>query len=248
MEKVLKLLLFTVIVLVFISSFSSMNLRSITIPELTIEKQKIVSTNITFHGVSMNVPAVDSEGNGVTTILMVESKPGRGGTLVDVDQLLFWVDTQNSIRIAKKVAQEYTKLDLSNIDLIYSIETNASVIGGPSAGAALTVATIAVLENKTLNPNVMITGTINSDGRIGPVGEIVAKAKASKDIGATIFLVPKGQAVQTYYRPEERCEKFGLVTYCTTEYKAEKIDVSKDVGIEVKEVSDIEEALKYFLT
>jgi len=246
MERVLKLLLLTVIILVFVSSFSSINLIPITIPELV--KEKIAPTNFTFHGVSMNVPAVDNEGNGVTTILMVESKPGRGGTLVDVDQLLFWVDTQNSIRIAKKVAQDYTKLDLSNIDLIYSVETNASVIGGPSAGAALTVATIAILENKTLNPEVMITGTISSNGYIGPVGEIVAKAKAAKDIGATVFLVPKGQAVQTYYRPEERCEKIGPITYCTTEYKAEKVDVSKDAGIDVKEVSNIQEALKYFFT
>ncbi len=130
--------------------------------------------------------------------------------------------------------------------MIYSIETNASVIGGPSAGAALTVATIAVLENKILNPKVMITGTINSDGTIGPVGEIVAKAKAAKDIGATTFIVPDGQAVQTYYIPEEKCQKFGPVTYCTTEYTAKKVDASKDAGITVKEVSNINEALGYF--
>jgi len=93
----------------------------------------------------------------------------------------------------------------------------------------------------------MITGTINHDGSIGTVGEIVAKAKAAKDIGITTFLVPFGQAVQTYYTPLRHCEKFGWVEYCTTEYKSEKVDVSKDVGIEVKEVSNIEEALKYFL-
>lgn len=247
MEKVLKLLLLTIILLVFVSSFSSINLRLLNIPELVKEEPK-ATTNFTFQGVSMNVPAVDNEGNGVTTILMVESKPGRGGTLVDVDQLLFWFDTQNSIRIAKRVAQEYTEVDVSEIDLIYSVETDASVIGGPSAGAALTVATIAVLENKTLDPQVMITGTIDSNGNIGPVGEIVAKAKAAKDVGATVFLVPKGQAMRTYYSPEESCEKFGPVTYCTTEYKAEKVDVSKDAGIEVNEVSNIQEALKYFLT
>jgi len=247
MGKVLKALLLVIIVLLVLSSLSSISLRQVAIPELPPEKPRVTVANVTFRSVSLYVPAVDNEGNGVTTTLTVEEKPGRGGTLVDVNQLLFWVDTQHSIRIAKRVAENYTKLDLSNIDLIYSIETNASVIGGPSAGAALTVATITVLENKTLNPKVMITGTINSDGTIGPVGEIVAKAKAAKDVGATIFLVPGGQAVQTYYMPEEKCQKFGPVTYCTTEYKAKKIDVSKDAGITVKEVSNIDEALKYFL-
>ena len=94
----------------------------------------------------------------------------------------------------------------------------------------------------------MITGTINSDGTIGPVGEVVAKAKAAKDVGATIFLVPEGQAIQTYYIPEEKCQQFGTVTYCTTEYKPKKIDASKDTGIAVEEVSNIDEALKYFLS
>ncbi|MCS7106040.1 MAG: ATP-dependent protease, partial [Candidatus Aenigmarchaeota archaeon] len=179
--------------------------------------------------------------------LIVEAKPGTGRVLVDINQLLFWVDTQNSIRVAQKVAQNYTKTDLSSIDLVYAIETNASIIGGPSAGAAITIATIALIENKTLNQSVMMTGTINSDGTIGPVGEIVAKAKAAKDVGAKLFLVPKGQSVQVYYKPIEHCERFGPITYCSTEYKPEKIDVSKEVGIAVKEVSNIREALKYFL-
>lgn len=247
MEKVLKFLLVSVIALVLISTFSSLTLRPIQKVEFVQPKIERI-TNVTFTRVQMNIPAVDNQGNGVITTLIVESKPGRGRVLVDINQLLFWIDTQHSIRIAQRVAQSYTKLDLSNIDLIYAIETNASVIGGPSAGAALTVATIAVLENKTINPEVMITGSINTDGSIGPVGEIVAKAKAAKDIGATLFLVPAGQAVQTYYKPIQTCKKIGPVTYCTVEYKAEKIDVSKDAGIEVKEVSNIEDVLKYFFS
>ena len=242
MEKTLKYLLVAVMVLVLVSSYFSLILKT----EITVKEEEPEKTAVEFHGISMNVPAVDNEGNGVATKLMVESKPGRGGTLVDVDQLLFWVDTQNSIRIAKQVAKEYTGMDLSNIDLIYSVETNASVIGGPSAGAALTIATVAVLENETLDPKVIITGTINSNGGIGPVGEILAKAKAAKDVGATTFLVPDGQAVQTYYTPIEHCRRYGAMTYCTTEYKAERVDVSRDAGINVEEVSNIQEAIEYF--
>jgi uncharacterized protein len=221
----------------------------IKLTDTTTPNPIITPTNVTFQGrvISMNVPAVDNEGNGVATALKVESRPGDGKVLVDVNQLLFWVDTQYSIRTAQRVAQNITGVDVSKVDLIYWIETNASVIEGPSAGAALTVATIAALENKGLNDSVMITGTINPDGTVGLVGAIFAKAKASKDIGAKLFLVPEGQGMQTNYKPVQSCEKIGPVTFCTTDYKTDKVDISKDVGITVKEVTRIEEALKYFL-
>ncbi len=192
------------------------------------------------------LPAVSSEGKGVVTTLTVEALPGDGKVLVNINQLLFWIDTQQSIQIAKKVAQDYTKLDLSKYDLIYSIETNASLVEGPSAGAAITIATIAALENKTLNKSVMITGTINPDGTIGPVGGITAKAAAAKDIGAKLFLVPEGQGTYINYLPVKKCQQVGPLTYCVIEYKPQKVDISREVGIQVKEVSRIEDALKYF--
>jgi predicted S18 family serine protease len=55
---------------------------------------------------SIIVPAVDQEGNGVATELDVQVVPGAGRTLVNVDKLIFWTDTQNSIRTAKSVAEE----------------------------------------------------------------------------------------------------------------------------------------------
>src|SRR3990170_6224392 len=117
------------------------------------------------------LPAVDDEGNGLVTPLKVEVRAGNGRILTNIDKLLFWVDTQFSIRTAKSVAEDYTRINTSKFDLIYTIESSeATVIGGPSAGAALTVATIAALQNKSLNPNVMITGTIELDGSIGKVG------------------------------------------------------------------------------
>ena len=198
------------------------------------------------NSVMLNVPAVDNEGNGVVTLIKVEARPGSGRTLVDINGILFFVDTQNSIQTAKTVAANLTHAKLSNIDLVYSIQTNASVIEGPSAGAALTVLTMAALEGKQLAPGVIITGTINADGSVGPVGGIPAKANAAKDVGATVFLVPKGQGSQITYTPVQKCEQIGMITYCTTEYKATSIDVSKDLGIQVKEINRIQDALPYF--
>jgi len=206
--------------------------------------EKTISTS---NVVKLPVPAIDEEGNGVLTMLVVEAVPGKGRVLTDINHLLFFIDTQNSIQIAKAVAQNITGIDTSKIDLIYQIETNASAIGGPSAGAALTIATIAALENKTLNQKVGITGTINLDGSIGPVGGIEEKAKAAKEAGIEIFLVPEGQGTQVSYTPKRECKKIGPILYCTTEYLIKKVDVSESVGIKVKEVSNIQEALKYFL-
>jgi len=250
MEKVitslLALIAFFMLILIFLTQTQISEKPTLTVsaPEKEV-KPILYFANVTSRGVAIKVPAVDNEGKGVVTLLKVEARPGEGRILVDVNQLLFWVDTQHSIRVAERVAENITKLNLSNVDLIYAIETNASLIEGGSAGAAITVATIAALQNKTINPEVMMTGAINRDGTIGPVGEIVAKAKAAKDVGAKLFLVPVGQAVQTYYKPIERCEKFGFATFCTTEYKPEKVDVGNDVGIEVKEVATVEEALNY---
>jgi uncharacterized protein len=250
MENSLILLLAVIALLVVFFTFSNYSFKSeivsmTTAPTTT--TQPATSTKIGDREVSMKVPAVDNDGNGIVTLLTVEARDGEGRVLADVNSILFWVDTQYSIRTAQRVAQRDTNVNISNIDIIYNIETNATLIEGPSAGASLTVATIAALENKSLNQSVMMTGTINPDGTIGAVGGIAEKAKAAKDVGATLFLVPEGQGTDTSYKPIENCTKYGSMTYCTTEYKKQTVDISKSVGIQVKEVSTVEEALKYIL-
>jgi len=243
-NRIVLIFILTVALIILLNSFSS-NIQScktnIAAPNRT--EEKIYKESI----VSLEVPAIDEEGKGVATTLTVEAMPGKGRVLTDINHILFFMDTQNSIQIAKSVAENITGLNMSKIDLIYQIETNASAIGGPSAGAALTVATVAAIENKTLNPNVSITGTINPDGTIGPVGGVEEKAKASKVAGLEIFLVPKGQGTEVTYIPKQECRQIGPILYCTTEYLKNEIDISKDVNITVKEVSNVEEALKYFL-
>lgn len=196
--------------------------------------------------ISMKVPAVDDKGNGITSFLVIEAMPGSGRTLVDIDNLLFWADTQQSIRLARLVAANITGLDINNYDLIYNIHANATVIGGESAGAAIAIATIAALENKRLNESVMITGTINHDGTIGPVSEIIAKASAAKTAGATLFLVPLLQSRDVVYETKEHCEKFGPTKICSIEQLPQRVDVLNRTGIAVTEVSSIKEALDYF--
>jgi len=233
-----------VIVMLMMIFFSANIKQAKTEITLSNETVKTRAKNI----IKLPVPAVDEEGKGVATTLIVEAMPGEGRVLTDINHILFFTDTQNSIQIAKAVAENITKINTSEIDLVYQIDTNASAIGGPSAGAALAVATIAAIENRTLNPKVGITGTINPDGTIGEVGAVEEKAKASKEAGLEIFLVPEGQGVETTYVPKRECRQIGPVMYCTTEYTTKEVDISKDVNITVREVSNIEEALKYFFS
>lgn len=144
------------------------------------------------------------------------------------------------------MAANVTGIDLNKYDLVYDVDAEASLIGGPSAGAAITLATISALEEKPLKYDVMITGSINHDGSIGPVGEITAKAQAAKDNGAVLFLVPLLQSNEITYETRKHCEKFGFAEFCNIEQIPVKIDVAEQVAIQIKEVENIQEALTYF--
>lgn len=196
--------------------------------------------------VQINLVAVDQNGNGVSTPLIVELKPGTGKALTNIDKLLFWTDTQQSIQTAKEVAENITQINATNYDIIYSIESNASVVGGPSAGAALTIATIAALKHENIKSDVVITGTINDDETIGQIGGVLEKAKAAKDIGAKLFLVPIGQGEQTSLKPQENCVTRSNFVFCETTYVSETINIGKNAGISVIEVENVTEAYKYF--
>ena len=192
------------------------------------------------------VPAVDQDGNGVATMLDVQIVPGTRRALVDIDKLLFWTDTQNSIRVSRSVSENITGIDLSYYDIIYSIRANASVIEGPSAGAAMTIATIAALLGEDIDTSAMMTGTINHDGTIGPVGEILPKAIAAREIGAKMFLVPLGQSEQVVYESQEHCDYMGVTRVCNIERFPRTIDIGTEAGIAVVEVATIQEAMGYF--
>jgi len=78
-------------------------------------------------------------------------------------------------------------------------------------------------------------------------GDMNQKAKAAKDIGATMILVPKEQGVEINLVPEQVCKDYFGLVYCETTYEPEVIDIGKEAGISVVEVETVEEALEYFL-
>jgi hypothetical protein len=68
--------------------------------------------------------------------------------------------------------------------------TVAGNIDGPSAGALLTVGVLSGLHGHQINPQATMTGTINPDGEVGPVGGIPYKIEGAARAGKKIVLIP----------------------------------------------------------
>jgi Lon-like protease len=71
-------------------------------------------------------------------------------------------------------------------------------IGGPSAGVMFALAVVDKLTPGELTGGRFVagTGTINSEGAVGPIGGIPFKMLAARDAGATAFLVPAGNCAE----------------------------------------------------
>jgi PDZ domain-containing protein len=73
------------------------------------------------------------------------------------------------------------------------ISIDTGNVGGPSAGLAFTLGIIDALTpgDLTGGDDVAVTGTISSDGTVGPVGGTGQKAAAVRNKGIKLFLVPR---------------------------------------------------------
>ncbi|MBS3136173.1 hypothetical protein J4401_04400 [Candidatus Woesearchaeota archaeon] len=144
---------------------------------------------------SMPLLAVQEAGGiqkGGIAELFLEVKEGSGRVFVDTFPLSK-LDTQISMRFAKEIACDFLEMDCSGYDFIYLIKAESPIIGGPSAGAAATVLTVAVLTETPINRSVAISGTINSGGLIGPVGSLKEKIDAAAENGISLVLIPEGE-------------------------------------------------------
>lgn len=174
---------------------------------------------------------------------------GEGRVLVNTEPVLIGVDFQSAARTAVRVAELKTGKSLKSYDIIFSVKVkeNISAVDGPSAGGAMTVLLISIIERKILRNDVIITGTISPDGTIGKVGGVKEKAEAAAKNGIKIFLVPKGQIFQPIYVEKEIKRGSFTIVYYETEYINLAEVMKEKYGMDVYEVSNINEALKYFI-
>jgi Lon-like protease len=100
-----------------------------------------------------------------------------------------------TITLGKNADRDYGFLGVSVREAPWApfkITFNLANIGGPSAGLMFTLAVIDKLTTGDLAGSKFIagTGTIDADGKVGPIGGITHKMLAAHEAGATVFLVP----------------------------------------------------------
>lgn len=181
---------------------------------------------------------------GGTADLYLEIKSGSGQIFIDTFPLTR-LDTQSSTRYANQIACAYLDRDCSNYDFFYTIRADSSVVGGPSAGAAIATLTVMLLEGSQPDESVAMTGTINSGGIIGPVAGIESKAQAAKDKGIELLLISTfsypTRTNQTYLNSLNSSRNISLnLSNLNT-----PINLST-LPIPIKQVSTLKEAVAYF--
>jgi predicted S18 family serine protease len=151
-----------------------------------------VITTVSAQKGSISLLAVSENGAiGTVAELDLEIREGTGKVFIETVPLTK-IDTQLSTRFAQKIACNFLEKDCSRKDFFYTITSGASIIGGPSAGAAISALTAALLDNKEVDTSVTITGTINAGGIIGTVGSVKEKIKIASLEELQTVLIPVG--------------------------------------------------------
>lgn len=78
------------------------------------------------------------------------------------------------------------------VDLPFEVDFDDRNVGGPSAGLAYALAILDKITegDEARGRTIGATGTVDTDGDVGPVGGVEQKAVAAREAGASLFLVP----------------------------------------------------------
>lgn len=104
---------------------------------------------------------------------------------------------------------------------IYNASYAPMSADGPSSGAVVAVGLIAVLRGDKIIRGIALTGTLEPDGRIGPVGGVPDKVRAAVREGYRMILIPSGQVVTSRWNLN---------------------DLALELNVTIKEVATIDEA------
>lgn len=141
------------------------------------------------------LPAVDASDGGLIVPIEFEFSKGNGELFVDLAGVEVRHDLQLALREARETATRLTGGSLAETATRVTFEPpNSDVLAlrGKSWEAGLTVALVASLRQQPLPRETLITGIVDDEGALLPVGGIEAKARAARAFGARELLVPEG--------------------------------------------------------
>jgi PDZ domain-containing protein len=86
----------------------------------------------------------------------------------------------------------------------FDVDINVEDVGGPSAGLMLTLGILDLVGDDDLTGGDVVagSGTIDVDGRVGPIGGIQLKMVAAEEIDADLFLVPADNCPEALAGPD----------------------------------------------
>jgi len=196
----------------------------------TTTKGEITARSITLQGLWVQDRPEGSLG-GVND-MTVNVSPGTSGNIAVgvIEGEVFGTGAQWRVASwsAALAASNLLNVDLSELKISYEV---AGRIDGPSAGCLMTVGTLAGLLGDDVKDDVTMTGTINPDYTIGPVGGIPHKIEGAAEAGKKLVLVPAGQRMDFDGNLQEWVDV---------------VQVGAALGVEVIEVGDVFEAYEYF--
>jgi PDZ domain-containing protein len=148
-------------------------------------------------------------GPGTAHTLTVERPPGST-THVDIE-LTTIASTDDPQRAIIGIAAEDR---IVGADLPIDVTIDSGTVGGPSAGLAFTLAVLDVLTPGELTGGhkVAVTGTMDLDGNVGPIGGGAQKAITVRDSGYEVFLVPEPEVDEVREAVGDDVEVIGVGT------------------------------------
>ena len=176
---------------------------------------EVLSPGMTVVGIE-GEPVTDVDGlvAGITAkrpgdTLTLEVVPLAGGDPVEVSTELGRRTDDPSV-----AALGVSPVDRVTYEFPVDIAIDSGQVGGPSAGLAFT---LAILDRMTpgdlTGPDrVALTGTIELDGSVGPVGGVRHKLNAAVDEGAQLFLVPPEEYDEAVEASRDRVEVVSVAT------------------------------------
>lgn len=181
---------------------------------------------------------------GAVINITVVVTPGNGEVFVSTSPYTE-IDMQGSAQLAALTACDLLGIDYMKYDFFYTIHANAPIVGGPSAGGVMCIATVAALKNLSIRRDVFMTGMIYPDGFIGPVGGIPYKLEAAASHGAKYFLIPAGQRI-VYVRETKIVKNGPFIFESTVTKPVDVVKLGEKLGVKVVEVETVNQALEYY--
>ncbi len=145
--------------------------------------------------VVFQAPAITENGEGTLATFQITLKPGEGRILVNVENAVFREDSENSLRKAKRIAENFTGLKLRGYDVVAEIDGGERIVGGESAGAVFSAAIASAASGRKMRGDVTGSAAVSEEGVLAPIDGVEEKIRASVAAGKKYFVVAKQQQV-----------------------------------------------------